>query len=58
MANLNLYVYDPNGTLVGSSTTSMGNFEIVQFIPTVSGNYRIEITGSSEEKEYIGIALW
>lgn len=58
MANLNLYVYDPNGNLVAASVASASNFEIVQFIPTVSGNYQIKITGTSEVKEYIGIALW
>ena len=58
LANLNLSVYAPNGTLVGSSTVTNGNFEVVQFVPTVSGTYTIKITGTSSDKEYVGIAVW
>jgi hypothetical protein len=58
IADLNLEVFDPNGVSLGTSALEKGNFEIVQFFPETSGNYTIKITGSSSEKEYIGIALW
>ncbi len=58
LANLELYIYDPNGNLVGSSSVPYGNFEIVQFAPTISGNYTIKIIGTSQEKERVGIAVW
>lgn len=59
--NLDLQVYAPNGTLVGSSSTSYANFEIVQFVPMQTGTYTIKIvrTGnSSSTKEHVGIAIW
>ncbi len=59
LANLDLYVYGPDGNLLGSSTTTKGNFEIVQFVPTVTGTYRIQIRcTNSDLKEYVGIAVW
>ncbi|MBR6108378.1 MAG: S8/S53 family peptidase [Clostridia bacterium] len=62
LTNLNLYVYAPNGDLVGCSKTEYANFEIVQFVPTQTGNYTIKITrvagSSGSSKEYVGIALW
>jgi len=58
IADLNLEVFDPNGVSLETSTLTSGNFEIVQFFPELTGNYTIKITGSSAEKEYIGIALW
>ena len=51
-------MYDPNGDLVDESELTYANFEIVQFVPQLTGTYTIEITGTSTEKEYIGIALW
>lgn len=59
-SNLNLQVFDPNGNSVGTSSTNNANFEIVQFVPTVSGQYKIKITRQSgtADKEIIGIALW
>jgi len=57
--DLDLYVYDPNNNLVGSSLTSKSNFEIVQFEPTVTGTYRIEIRAyGCDDKEHVGIAVW
>lgn len=41
MTDLDISVYAPNGNLIGASTTSKSNFEIVQFKPYVSGSYRI-----------------
>lgn len=59
LTNLNLTVYDPNNNVVGTSTLTKSNFEIVQFVPTVSGTYRIRITqGGCTDKEHVGIAVW
>ena len=60
MSNLDLSVYDPNGNLVDSSTTTKSNFEIVQFSPTIAGTYEIRITdlGGHTGKDYVGLALW
>lgn len=59
MTDLNLYVYDPNGNIVGYSSTDYGNFEIVQFTPTMSGSYKIQIRANNcIEKDHVGIAVW
>lgn len=58
LANLDLYVYDPQGNLICASTLIYNNYEIVQFAPEVTGNYTVVITGFGENKEHIGIALW
>lgn len=58
-ADLDLYVYDPNGNLVGSSITTKSNFEIVQFKPTITGTYTIRIRAiGCEDKQHVGIAVW
>ncbi len=59
LTNLDLYVYSPDGSCLGSSTTLYSNFEIVQFVPQVTGDYKIDIrcSGATDE-EYVGIALW
>lgn len=60
-SNLNLKVYAPDGTQVGSSTTTKSNYEIVQFDPDQTGYYRIVISKSgtnSSTKEFVGIAVW
>ncbi len=41
--NLDLYIYDVNGNLVCSSTTTNNNVEIVDFTPASNGNYTIKI---------------
>lgn len=59
--NLNLYVYAPDGSLVGSSWTTNSNYEIVQFIPQQTGTYTIKITrtgSSTSTQETVGIAVW
>lgn len=59
--DLDVRVYDPNGTLVGSSLTAYSNFEIVQFVPATSGNYTIKVSKSGTNTstlENIGIAVW
>lgn len=59
-SNLDLYILDPSGYQIDSSTAIRGNFEIVQFSPSVSGTYTIQIQdlGGHTGKDYIGIALW
>ena len=44
LSNLDLYVYDPSGNYVDSSITTNNNVEIVEFMPTTSGNYTIMVT--------------
>ena len=58
LPNLDLYVYDSNGNLIASSTTLYSNFEIVLFIPTSPGIYTVKITGTTEAREYVGLAMW
>lgn len=43
MDNLDLYVYSPTGQLIGSSTTTNNNVEIVDFTASVSGEYTVKI---------------
>ena len=59
-SNLNLQVLGPNGNVVASSTTQYANFEIVQFVPTVTGNYTIKVVraSGSASKENIGLAIY
>ena len=59
-SNLNLEVYGSNGNLISSSKTTSANFEIVQFVPTVTGQYKIKIGRQSgnADKEIVGIAVW
>ena len=47
LPDMDFAIYDPNGTMVASSTTTYNNVEIVDFIPTVSGQYRIRIICSN-----------
>lgn len=59
--DLDLKVYAPDGTLVGSSTTTHSNFEIVQFNTPATGTYSIQITKhgtGSTLRENVGIAVW
>ncbi len=62
LANLDLFVYAPNGTLVGKSDQALyENTEIVEFDPNgVTGNYRavVKQTGNSNRAVYYGIAWW
>lgn len=41
--NIDLKIYNPSGSLVASSTTDNNNLEIVEFTPTVSGQYKMRI---------------
>ena len=60
ISDLDLYVYDPNGNLVGSSTTTRGNVEIVQFSPSTSGYYTIKVTRASgtTTEDAFAVAWW
>lgn len=56
--NLDLYVYDTNGNLIGSSTTVNNNVEIVDFTAEVAGEYTIEITRvPTEHQSDVSFAL-
>lgn len=58
IANLDLKIYSPSGSLVASSTTNNNNIEIVKFTPTVTGTYTAKIiqTQSIGDSVSIGIA--
>lgn len=58
--NWDLEVFAPDGTCVGYSMINYSNFEIVQFVPPVSGNYKIVISRfpSSSGRSNVGIAVW
>lgn len=60
LSNLDLKIYDPNGTAIALSTTQYSNYEIVEFSPTVSGTYTIKITRSASAtaaEEIVGLAF-
>jgi hypothetical protein len=42
--DLDLYVYGPTGAYVGGSASWDNQFEVVNFTPTMTGNYRIKIS--------------
>lgn len=46
-ADLDLWVYDPAGNLVATSTSWDGSYEFVEFTPNMTGNYRIRVRGYS-----------
>lgn len=60
VADLNLQVLNPSGTVVAESAKSSGNLEIVQFTPTVTGTYTVRVTlaGSSDKKTYFSASWW
>lgn len=60
LTDFDLSVYDPNGVLVGSSTSVYSNVEIVEFDPIVSGTYRIEVRkyGTANSSDSFGLAWW
>jgi hypothetical protein len=58
-ADLDLWVRDPNNNLVAYSTTWDGSYEFVEFTPTLTGEYTIEIRGytvPSDFFSYYGVA--
>jgi len=62
MADLDLYVYNPAGTLVASSTSVSNCFEIVDFTVPSSGKYRVKLHRFSFTAgwpgDYIALAYW
>lgn len=60
LADLNLYVYDPDGNLVASSTETSCNTEIVDFKPNKTGTYKIVVKQQSDVNRtvYFGLAWW
>ena len=41
---MDLYIYDPLGKVVEYSITTNNNVEIVEFTPTINGNYTVKVT--------------
>ncbi|MBO5909035.1 MAG: S8 family serine peptidase, partial [Clostridia bacterium] len=60
LADLDLLVYAPNGTLVEYAVSVYNNTEIVEFEPANTGTYRIVVrqTRQSERAVYFGLAWW
>ena len=60
LTDLDLYVKDPNGSVVGSSRTGNNNVEIVEFDPTISGTYTIEVRrfAGTADRDSFGLAWW
>lgn len=58
LSDLDLEVYDPNGNLVGRSISGVNNVELVQFVPQMTGTYKIKVIGYSlkNDYEFIGLA--
>lgn len=59
-ANLCVWVYGPDGNFVEGSGIPYGNTQVVEFVPTKTGTYRIEVEvwDTSESKIYFGLAWW
>ncbi len=58
-ADLDLRVYNPNGTLAASSLSYDNNYEIVEFTPTATGVHRIEVrafTWAGGQNAPLGVA--
>lgn len=51
-ADLDLYVYDPDGNLVAYSISWDGNYEFVEFVPKKMGVYTIKIYGFSVPNDF------
>ena len=59
-ANLCVWVYGPDGNFVEGSGIPYGNTQVLEFVPTKTGTYRIEVEvwDTSESKIYFGLAWW
>jgi hypothetical protein len=58
-ADLDLWVRDPSGAIVATSSSWDSNYEFIEFTPTVIGNYEISIRGftvPSGFANYFGLA--
>jgi hypothetical protein len=51
-ADLDLYVYDPDGILVAYSLSWDGNYEFIEFVPKKMGVYTIKIYGFSVPNDF------
>ena len=53
-----LGLYDPNGSVVSQSSSYDNNYETVEYLADIAGDYRIRISRSSSytRDEYIGLA--
>ncbi len=58
--NINIYLLNPAGTVVASSQTVNNTVEIIEYTPSVAGNYRIKIqrSGSVNYSTSIGEAWY
>lgn len=59
-ANLDLKVFGPNGSLVGSSSSQANSYEIVQFTANSTGTYTAQVDALrfDGDDEYLGFAVW
>ncbi len=59
-ANLDLKVFGPNGSLVGSSSSHDNSYEIVQFTANSTGTYTAQVDALrfDGDYEYLGFAVW
>lgn len=59
--DMDIYVRDPNGNLVGSSTSIDNPYEIVEFDPTITGTYTVQIERSANRDTnsafYAGLSI-
>ncbi|MEM9456943.1 MAG: S8 family serine peptidase [Myxococcota bacterium] len=59
--DLDLCVYDPNGVQVGCSSSWDNPFELVEFDPVISGNYRVRINRyanrDTASKLHMGVSI-
>lgn len=58
LANLCVWVYNPSGTIVAGGVLDYGNIQVVDFMPTQAGTYRIEVEiwDNSAQTCYYGLA--
>ncbi|MCL6449668.1 MAG: S8 family serine peptidase [Acetobacteraceae bacterium] len=57
-ADLDLHIYDPNGNWVNASASWDNNYEMVEFVAAMAGNYQARIIAwrYDDGLEYIGVA--
>jgi hypothetical protein len=51
-ADLDLWVYDPDGHLIAASTTCDNSWEFVEFTPSKTGVYTIKVRGYSVPSDF------
>jgi serine protease AprX len=57
LSDLDLYVYNPDGTLAMGCYSANSNTELVEFTPTVTGTYTIKVEGYLLENNFEVIGL-